>query len=996
MIPKAEIQDVSASEPSEPPGQDGMTSALSAQRAEQDGSQSPNGATVSQEADPSPNAAAAKNGTQPRKSVLSRLLRNVKAAFAGNSEARVSRASAEAEPEAAEVAAPAEQSTRLGQSASVGVPVAEERVLAESGEMTAEASANGASAAGLEAFAPETEEPWIRQLEAQLREDGSSRRPLREEPADNHAAFSDSAAAEPVFQNEEEFAEDEIVDTSDDDLAIASAIERYANLSDPARASRLEHAEDATAEQKAPESMAVKEDLNTILGIPRDEELAEQAPASLVSATQPQASGQSPAPGIHFTSPVDVEVDAGVDAEVDAEVATSEVPQEISAKAASESVAVPRAPARSSRDWSFEEKLASHHEWIESKGATGKRIDFAAADLEGNDLIGANLRYMDLRDANLRAADLLMTDLRDACLVRANFRDACLVGANLEGANLEGASLETSMGLVPHQLAGANLHEAALPPHILQFEALAEFKRASRTVYGYFAAMMSLSVLSWIMIWATKDFQLLTNSSILRFLHSPEASAALPTVQFYLIAPFALFIVYLVFHFHLQHLWDTVLELPAVFPDGRALGENQPRIVVGLMRVHFRWMNQDAPSTRVIEKAISILLAYWIVPATLLFYWLRYLTLQEIHGTVLQEFLVVGASGAALYSTTKVGKPAANWTLDQSVVERALVKLRGINPVTTALVLLGALTFTSAGTILGVPHGKDRAPEFGAGSIRRWAPTALWSFGVDPYADLTEAVISTKPADWNGSDEQVSRVKGARLNDSNFRYAQAYRVFLANAHLLRAKFQGAFLSQADLRSADLGQTDLRYATLDQAQMNHANLDRAVLDGANLSRSDLRAANLSYASLTGATLVDARVDGATLYGAKLMSATLIRTNFEKADLRESHLNGANLEHVDMQGAYLWSAKLPGAYLNNAQLGAAIFVDADLRGADLRWAQLPGTVLTGADLTGALLDGADFRSAVGFGANQICSAKSRKGLLLDAAILAQVTAQCGAGN
>jgi uncharacterized protein YjbI with pentapeptide repeats len=986
-VPQAERRDASESQSSEAPSHDEMTAELSVLPAEQDGSQTSGEATVSQEADQSLNAATAKNRTQPRKSVLSRLLRNVKAAFAGNSEPRVSRASAEAEPEAAEAAAPAEQSMRLGQSASVGVPVAEERVLAESGEMTAEASANGASVAGPEASAPETEEPWIRQLEAQLREDGSSRRPLREEPAEHHAVFSDSAVAEPVFQNEDEIAEDEIVDTSDDDLAIASAIERYANLSDPARASRLEPAEDAPIEQQSPESMAVKEDLNAILGIPRDDEPAVPAPDSLVSATQLQG-GESRVPGNPFASPVDVEVDA--------EVVTPRAPQEVSAKAASESVAVPRAPARSSRDWSFEEKLASHHEWIESKGATGRRMDFSAADLEGNDLIGANLRYMDLRDANLRAADLLMADLRDACLVRANLRDACLVGANLEGANLEGASLETSMGLVPHQLAGANLHEAALPPHILPFEAFAEFKRASRTVYGYFAAMMSLSVLSWIMIWATKDFQLLTNSSILRFLHSPEASAALPTVQFYLIAPFALFIVYLVFHFHLQHLWDTVLELPAVFPDGRALGENQPRIVVGLMRVHFRWMNQDAPSTRVIEKAISILLAYWIVPATLLFYWLRYLTLQEIHGTVLQEFLVVGASGAALYSTTKVGKPAANWTLDQSVVERALVKLRGINPATTALVLLGALTFISAGTILGVPHGKDRAPEFGAGSIRRWAPAVLWSFGVDPYADLTEAVISTKPADWNGSDEQVSRVKGARLNDSNFRYAQAYRAFLANAHLLRAKFQGAFLTQADLRGADLGQSDLRYATLDQAQMNHANLDRAVLDGANLSRSDLRAANLSYASLTEATLVDARVDGATLYGAKLASATLIRTNFEKADLRESHLNGANLEHVDMQGAYLWSAKLPGAYLNNAQLGTAIFVDADLRGADLRWAQLPGTVLTGADLTGALLDGADFRSAVGFGANQICSAKSRKGLLLDAAMQTQVTAQCGAGN
>jgi uncharacterized protein YjbI with pentapeptide repeats len=791
----------------------------------------------------------------------------------------------------------------------------------------------------------------------------------------------DSSDAEPIFEDE-----DQIVDASDDDHAIASAIERYANLTDPDRAKALEPAQNTAPLLPEQELPGERDDLNVILGIPRDLTPADSVLGYVVPSVQIPDSGEVP-----------VSIDAAASSGFQ-QTAASDTPPEAVAQELPDVVAPVPAPATSvsPRDWSFEEKLASHHEWIESKGTSGKRIDFASADLEGNDLIGANLRYMDLHDANLRAADLLMADLRDTCLVRANFRDSCLVGANLEAANLEGASLETSMGLVPHQLAGANLHEATLPPHILQFEALSEFKRASRTVHGYFVAMMSLSALSWLIIWMTKDFQLLTNSAILPFLHSPAAAAALPTVQFYLIAPFALFILYLVFHFHLQHLWDTVLELPAVFPDGRALGENQPRIVVGLLRTHFRWMNQDAPSTRVIEKASSIFVAYWIVPATLLFYWLRYLTLQEMHGSILQEFLVVGAAGAALYSTTKVGRPAANWMLQESIVERAFGKLRDVSPVKTALVLLGALTFISAGTMVGVPHGKERAPQFWAGSIRRWAPAVLWSFGIDPYADLTEAVISTKPANWNGSDEQVGAVKGARLNDSNFRYAQGYRVFLANAHLLHAKFQGAFLSQADLRSADLGQGDLRYAILDQAQMNHANLDRAVLDGANLSRSDLRAANLSYASLAGATLVDARVDGATLYGAKLPAATMIRANFEKADLRESHLDGANLEHGDMQGAYLWSAKLPGAHLNNAQLGAAIFVDADLRGADLRWAQLPGTVLTGADLTGALLDGADFRGAVGFGANQICSAKSRRGLLLDGAMQAQVTTQCGAAN
>lgn len=407
-------------------------------------------------------------------------------------------------------------------------------------------------------------------------------------------------------------------------------------------------------------------------------------------------------------------------------------------------------------------------------------------------------------------------------------------------------------------------------------------------------------------------------------------------------------------------------------------------------------MNADAPSTRFVEKALSIFLAYWIIPITLLLYWERFLTLQELRGAILQELLVVGAACVALYSTTKVGKRAERWMLQENVAERILGKIRDINPVTYALVLLGLLTFLAVGTKVGVPHTKERAPQFAAWSVRRWAPSVLWSFGIDPYADLTEAVISTKPANWRGSDEQVSGVRGAHLNGANFRYAQAYRAFLPNSHLLHANLQGAFLSQADLRGSDLGQSNLRYTILDQAQMNHVNLDRAALDGANLSRADLRAANLSYASLANASLVDAQLDGATLYGARLTSATLIRTNLEKTDLRESHLENANLEHADMQGAYLWSAKLMGARLANAQLGTAIFVNADLRNADIRWAQLTGTVLTGADLTGSYLDGADLRGAVGFGANQICTAKSRQGLLLDDATQLQVTAQCGAGN
>jgi uncharacterized protein YjbI with pentapeptide repeats len=758
---------------------------------------------------------------------------------------------------------------------------------------------------------------------------------------------------------------DEETDTSDDHAAIVAAIENYANRTDPVLNM------DSTNGGELVSGGSQKTVPNESLERPS------------VFHTEPDGQQGDSVPGCGVPSNLDAESTG-----ISQVSAASPEPQSGEEPAAAASF------APSDRDWSFEEKLASHLEWVQSRGTTGRKADLSGAELEGTELIGVNLRFADLHDANLRAADLLMADLRDACLVRTNFHDACLVGANLEAANLEGASLDTAMGLVPRQLAGTNLHEASLPPQIAEFESRAEFERTARTVYAFFVSMISASALSWALLWSMKDVQLLTNASVLPFLHSQGNSGALPAGQICLVAPFALFILYLVFHFQLQHLWDLTLELPAVFPDGRSLDENKPRIVAGLLRNHFRWMNSDAPSTRTLEKAISVFTAYWIVPATLLLFWLRYLTLQEIHGSIFQELLVAAAAGAALNSTNKVGRPEEKWTLQKNFAGRLTGRIRGINPVKAAFVFLGVLTFLSAGVMFGVPHGKDRAPQYHAWSIRRWAATGLWAVGFDPYPNLIEAVISIPPPGWNGSDDQVASVKGARLNESNFRYAQAYRIFLANAHLWHTDFQGAFLSQADFRRADLGQSRLQFAILDQAEMNHANLDRSVLDGANLSRADLRGANLSYASLDAANLVDARLDGATLYGARMRSATLIRTNFEKADLRDASMAGANLEHADLQGAYLWSAKLPGAHLNNAQLGAAILVDADLRGADLRWSQLPGAILTGADLTGASLDGADLRGAVGFGASQVCSAKTRKGLLLDPAMQDQVNAQCGA--
>jgi uncharacterized protein YjbI with pentapeptide repeats len=685
---------------------------------------------------------------------------------------------------------------------------------------------------------------------------------------------------------------------------------------------------------------------------------------------------------------------AAASAELDAEEAAAE--QAGTARSEGEASSLPPAISlpHSSSNWAFEETLASHREWIESQGKNGRKADLANAPLEGIELISVNLRLADLHYANLRGTDLLLADLRDACLVRSDLEECCLVGTNLEGANLEGASMETSLGLVPRQLAGANLREATLPAQIAQFPAQEAFRDSAASALRFFYAAMIACALSWLAIWKTKDIQLVTDSAILPFLHSRKAAAAMPTAEIFLIAPVVLFLLYVAFVAKLQRLWSAVLELPAVFPDGRSLGEKEPTIIVGLLRAHFRWMNQEPPSARPLETASCLLAAYWMVPTTLIFYWARYLTLQEIHGTILQELLAAVAMGIALHATFKVGRPQERWALQRKLSEALAAKLRTVRPPAFAAVVLLITTFLSFGTIAGIPHDVSRAPQFGAANIRRWAPNVLWAMGYDPYANLTEGSFATPPTEWNSATDPISRVHGIRLENPRFRYAQAYGVFLVNSRLLHADFRGAYLSNADLRGVDLTQSNLEFAIMDSVQMNGANLDRAVLDGTHLARADFRDANLSYAYVANSFLMDARFDGASLYNAVLSHGTLVRASLQRADLRNAHLDESNMEHADLTQAYLWSAGLQDSDLKDAELGTAILIGANLHDANLSGAHFAGTVMNETDLSGTILDGADMRGAFGLTAYQVCAAKSHQGTLFDDALQPQVEAQCGA--
>jgi len=107
-------------------------------------------------------------------------------------------------------------------------------------------------------------------------------------------------------------------------------------------------------------------------------------------------------------------------------------------------------------------------------------------------------------------------------------------------------------------------------------------------------------------------------------------------------------------------------------------------------------------------------------------------------------------------------------------------------------------------------------------------------------ADLRDAEVSTKPANWTARKEsletEITQVKGADLRDQDLRAAVANDAFLVKARLVGA----------DLRGASLRRADLQEAILSGANLGDADLREADLKGANLFETDLRGANLQDA------------------------------------------------------------------------------------------------------------------------------------------------------
>jgi len=416
--------------------------------------------------------------------------------------------------------------------------------------------------------------------------------------------------------------------------------------------------------------------------------------------------------------------------------------------------------------------------------------------------------------------------------------------------------------------------------------------------------------------------------------------------------------------------------------------------LMGLVRRHFRWQGESRAAMTAFESVLSTVLAYWIVPATLFFFWLRYLTRQDFRGTLLHVFLVTLAVATATsvpFVVSRVLRPG-----DIQVAKSKNVLRMVLGTLRAALAVGCLLLVISVGVNRGLPSDRTGVA-VSAADPRRWAATIFQSVGYRPYADLTEASLSAplpKGTPW--TEENIEKISGAHLNEMNIRYARAYKAFLVNAKLWRANLEGIYLSEADLRGANLREGLLRSGVFDRAVLSHAVLVSANATGANFAASDLRFSDLSYGTFENAVLSNARASNASFYAINLRNAQLLRTDLSRSDMRDARLEQSVLSFANLEQTDLSSARLEEANLTGALCKGTIFLDADLKNADLRGASLKGAVLGGAALDGANLTGADLRGALGMTAPQVCSALNGRTALMDADLAGEVQNRCGSSR
>jgi hypothetical protein len=307
---------------------------------------------------------------------------------------------------------------------------------------------------------------------------------------------------------------------------------------------------------------------------------------------------------------------------------------------------------------------------------------------------------------------------------------------------------------------------ATLPKNVEDFAGLIHVKDisdAARTISFY---VLLLCVYIWLTLGTTRDLDLLRNATTSKL---PVIDASLSIVGFYLAAPALAFALFCYFCLNLQRLWESLADLPAVFPDGVTLDKKvDPWLLNGIVNTHFHRLRIGPPPLARLQSALSLLFAYAFAPLTFVLVWLRCLRRHDI----------LLSSAHAVLVALSVGLASVFWILCRAT-------LRGWEE--------------------GLPLGQR-------GKMGRWAKprihlglnTALISFALLSLASVWLmsrggiGAASLEGADLTGADLRGADLRYARLQKADLNRADLAKACLLGVDLREAKN----LTQQQLESAE--------------------------------------------------------------------------------------------------------------------------------------------------------------------------------------------------
>jgi uncharacterized protein YjbI with pentapeptide repeats len=190
--------------------------------------------------------------------------------------------------------------------------------------------------------------------------------------------------------------------------------------------------------------------------------------------------------------------------------------------------------------------------------------------------------------------------------------------------------------------------------------------------------------------------------------------------------------------------------------------------------------------------------------------------------------------------------------------------------------------------------------------------------------DFTDIYMSG--SDFSSLPDRVTRLDGAKLDDSNFAYSN-----FSLASAVGASFEGA-----DLRDANFNGADLRFASFKGADLSGARMVGVVLGGANITEATLSGTDLSDANLSSADFGKADFSGVILRGANLRGAKFLEVSFAGADLTGADLTGADLSKADFTGAILGNGSQRAVLARTIQVDTVGIASASMVGGSDPWA------------------------------------------------------------